>query len=119
MPLYKYVAGRVLTAVENAAFGLRMTDCHSGYLCYGRRALDRVPFEALSDGFDFDLEVIAASRALGLGVGEVPVPTQYADEVSHLNPAAYGLNALRVVARYSTGRYSRLARRVAGPPRSR
>jgi glycosyltransferase involved in cell wall biosynthesis len=34
MPLYKYLAGRALTFLENRAFGLRMTDYHSGFLVY-------------------------------------------------------------------------------------
>ena len=111
MPLYKRVAGRALVALENAAFGLRMTDYHSGMIAYGRRALDRIPFGRLSGSFDFDLEAIACARAAGLAVGEVPIPTRYADEVSHLNPVGYGLRCLRVVWRYRTGRY----RRITGP----
>jgi glycosyltransferase involved in cell wall biosynthesis len=105
MPLYKFVGGAVLTTVENVAFRTKMTDFHSGYLCYGRRALDRIPFESLSDSFDFDLEVIASARALGLRIGEVPVPTCYEDQVSHLRSIPYGLRALRVVSRYLRGRY--------------
>ena len=121
MPLYKLVAGHVLSAVESAAFRMRMTDYHSGYLCYGRRALDLVPFERLSDGFDFDLEAIAASRALGLRIGEVPIPTHYGDEVSHLSPVPYGLRALWVVAKYLAGGYARLVAPAcpAGRPAAR
>ncbi len=110
MPLYKRVAGRSLTALHNAVFGLRMTDYHSGMIGYGRRALDALPFERLSGSFDFDLEAIACARALGLAVGEVPIPTRYAGEASHLNPWTYGLRCLRVTARYATGHYGRLPR---------
>jgi hypothetical protein len=83
-----------------------MTDYHSGYLVYGRRALDSLPFRALSDSFDFDLEVIASARARGLSVGEAPVPTHYGDETSHLNPITYGLRVLRVMWNYRRGRYA-------------
>jgi hypothetical protein len=82
-----------------------MTDYHSGYLLYGRRALE-LPFEGLSDSFDFDLEVIACARARGLSVGEEPIPTHYGDEVSHLEPIRYGLRVLRVMWRYRRGRYA-------------
>lgn len=111
MPLHKRVAGRCLVALENLAFGLSMTDYHSGMIGYGRRALDLLPFEGLSGSFDFDLEAIACARAAGLRVGEVPIPTRYAGEVSHLNPVGYGLRCLRVLWRYRTGRYARM---VAG-----
>jgi hypothetical protein len=105
MPVYKYVANAVLNRIENLTLGLSMTDYHSGYLIYGRKVLERVPFARLSNSYDFDLEVIATARAHGLAVAEAPVPTHYGDEVSHLNPIAYGLAVLRVMWNYRRGRY--------------
>jgi glycosyltransferase involved in cell wall biosynthesis len=106
MPMYKYVANSVLNRVENATLGIGLTDYHSGYLLYGGRALSALPFRHLSDGFDFDLEVIASARAHGLFVAEAPVPTHYGDEVSHLRPLSYGLRVLRVMWNYRRGRYA-------------
>lgn len=105
MPLYKYVANAALNQLENLVLGLGMTDYHSGYLLYSRRALDTLPFERLSKSFDFDLEVIASARAHGLSVAEAPVPTHYGDEISYLNPIPYGLRVLRVLWRYRRGVY--------------
>jgi len=51
----------VLTWMENRAFGLSMTDYHSGFLLYSRRAVETIPFDRLSHYFDFDLEVIACA----------------------------------------------------------
>ena len=104
MPLYKYVANAVLNRLENRTLGLGMTDYHSGYLLYGRRAL-ALPTAGLSNSFDFDLELIATARAHGLRVAEAPVPTHYGDEESHLNPITYGLRVLRVMWNYRRGRY--------------
>jgi glycosyltransferase involved in cell wall biosynthesis len=115
MPLYKYAAGHILTLIENLTFRMRMTDYHSGYLCYSRHALDAIPFDRLSASFDFDLEAIACARALGLRIGEVPIPTHYGDEISHLNPVAYGLRVLRIMWRYAGGNYR--ARGLHAPPR--
>ncbi len=105
MPLYKYLANAVLNRVENHTLKLAMTDYHSGYLVYGPAAL-RLPFQRLSNSFDFDLEVIASARARGLEVGEEPVRTHYGDEVSHLNPLSYGLRALRVMWNFRRGHYA-------------
>jgi glycosyltransferase involved in cell wall biosynthesis len=105
MPLYKIAANAVLNRIENRTLGLSMTDYHSGYLLYGARALE-LPFQALSNSFDFDLEVIACARARGLSVGEEPIPTHYGDEVSHLDPITYGLRVLRVMWRYRRGHYA-------------
>jgi glycosyltransferase involved in cell wall biosynthesis len=106
MPLYKYVAGRLLTAVENSVFGLRMTDYHSGFLVYSRKVLMELPFQRLSRSFDFDLEVIATARARGFAIGELPIPTRYAGETSHLKPVRYGIRVLRVLVRYLSGYYT-------------
>lgn len=106
MPLYKVAAGHALTWLENRTFGLRMTDYHSGFMLYSRRAVEQIPFERLSTYFDFDLEVIASARARGLVVDELGIPTHYGDEESHLNPILYGLRCLRVMLRYKLGRYA-------------
>lgn len=106
MPLYKVVAGRILTWLENRTFGLEMTDYHSGFMLYSRRAVEQIPFDELSTYFDFDLEVIASARARGLAVAELGIPTRYGDEESHLNPIWYGLRCLRVMVRYRLGRYA-------------
>ena len=105
MPIYKYAGNWALNKIERWALALPLTDFHSGYLVYGRRALSEIPFARLSDSFDFDLEAIASARARGLAVGEGPIPTHYGDEVSHLNPFTYGLRVLRVLWRFKRGAY--------------
>jgi glycosyltransferase involved in cell wall biosynthesis len=106
MPRYKYAANWLLSKLERHVLGLPLTDFHSGYLVYGRRALGEIPFVRLSDSFDFDLQVIAWARARGLAVGEAPIPTHYGDEISHLNPLNYGLRVLRVLWRFRRGDYA-------------
>jgi glycosyltransferase involved in cell wall biosynthesis len=108
MPLYKYLAGQVLTALENRVISAGLSDYHSGYLIYGERALATLPFAALSNSFTFDLEVIACAKAAGLRVGEHPIPTHYGDEISYLDPIRYGLDVLAVLARFRAGHYRRL-----------
>lgn len=105
MPRYKVLAGRILTWLENRTFDLEMTDYHSGFMLYSRRAAEQIPFERLSYYFDFDLEVIASARARGLRVDELGIQAHYGDEESHLNPILYGLRCLRVMLRYRLGRY--------------
>ena len=105
MPRYKILAGKSLTWLENRCFGLNFTDYHSGFLVYSRKALHKIPFEKLSTYFDFDLEVIATARALGLKIAELGIPTRYAGEKSYLNPWIYGLRTLKVMVKYRMGRY--------------
>ena len=108
MPLYKYIANRVLTAVENRAFGMRLAEYHSGYMLYSRKTMTTVPFEKLSNSFDFDLEMIVLARVKGLRIAEIAIPTIYAGEKSHLNPIKYGLDVLKVVRDYRNGKYHAL-----------
>lgn len=103
MPPFKYVANRVLTLVENLAFGINLTECHTGYRAYSREVLSTIPYHLNSDNFVFDSEVIAEVVAHGFRMGDVPVPCRYFEEASEINfPASvrYGLSTLGVVASF-------------------
>jgi glycosyltransferase involved in cell wall biosynthesis len=108
MPLYKFVANKALTGIENWAFGLNLAEYHSGYMLYSRKTIASIPFPKLSDSFDFDLEMIVMARTQGLRIVEIAIPTVYAGEVSHLKPIQYGLRVLRIVRDYKRGKYDRL-----------
>jgi glycosyltransferase involved in cell wall biosynthesis len=105
MPRWKYVSNRFLTTVENLAFGLRLSEYHTGLRAYSRRLLDAIPYHLNSDDFVFDQELVAQVVAAGLGrsIGEIAVPTRYFEEASSVNfrrSVVYGLSTLRVVIRY-------------------
>ncbi len=106
MPFYKYFFGKLLVLLENRVFGLHMTDYHSGYLFYSRKALNALPFDNFSSSFEFDIEVIASARARNFLIEELPIATHYGNEESHLNPITYGIKVLRVLIRYAIGAYS-------------
>jgi len=108
MPLYKFIANKCLTALENMAFGMKLAEYHSGYMLYSRKTLLEIPFNRLSDSFDFDLEMIVMAKIRNFRIAEVPIPTIYAGEVSHLNPVKYGLDVLSVVRSYLRGKYHSL-----------
>jgi glycosyltransferase involved in cell wall biosynthesis len=105
MPLYKFVANKALTAIENWTFGIRLAEYHSGYMLYSRKAMETIPFEKLSGSFDFDLEMIVLASVKGLRIREIAIPTIYAGEKSSLNPIRYGLDVLKVVRNYKRGKY--------------
>ena len=118
MPFYKFVANKILTAIENRAFGMRMAEYHSGYMAYSRKAMETIPWEKLSNSFDFDLEMLVLARVKGLRIAEVPIPTIYAGEKSHLNPVKYGLRrAIRGSPIPARQVPQNVARRRLGPDR--
>ena len=105
MPIYKYIANKGLTALENLAYGLKMGEYHSGYMLYSRNCLESIPFQRLSDTFHFDGEMILMAAKRKLRIREIPIPTRYADEESHLKPIRYGLDVLKVIWRNFRGGY--------------
>jgi len=108
MPFYKFIANKFLTAIENWGFEMKLAEYHSGYMLYSRKVLLAIPFNKLSDSFDFDLEMIVATEILGLRIKEIAIPTIYSDEVSYLNPIKYGLDVLGIVRKYRKGFYHSL-----------
>jgi glycosyltransferase involved in cell wall biosynthesis len=100
MPLYKYLGNRILTKVQNASIGTDLSEWHSGYRAYRVSALDAIPFERNSDGFDFDTEIIIELVEAGLKILEVPIPTYYGDEICYVNGLGYAGDVTRDVIRY-------------------
>ena len=103
MPWWKYVGNRVLTIVENVAFGLHLSEYHTGYRAFSREVLETINFQSNADGFIFDQEVMAQIVDAGFRVAEVPVPTRYfpeASSASFLDSSRYGLGILWLVFRY-------------------
>ena len=105
MPRWKYISNRFLTTVENLAFGLHLSEYHTGLRAYSRRLLEAIPYRLNSDDFVFDQELVAQVVAAGMGrsVGEIAVPTRYFEEASSVNfrrSVVYGLSTLRVVLRF-------------------
>ncbi len=103
MPLWKYAANRVLTAVENAALGSKLSEFHTGYRAYSRDALLTMPILANSDDFVFDNQLIAQAVALGLRIGEISCPTSYhhdASSISFGRSVRYGLGVLGTSAAF-------------------
>ena len=108
MPLYKFIANKALTAVANQALGLGMAEYFSGYMAYHRSALQAIPYRSLADTFQFDMQMLVMAKVKHLRVVEVPIPTIYADEVSHLQPVRYGLEVLSILRDFRRGRYHAL-----------
>ncbi|HVM09509.1 MAG TPA: bifunctional glycosyltransferase/class I SAM-dependent methyltransferase [Acidimicrobiales bacterium] len=114
MPLYKYVGNRILTAWENAMAGTSLTEWHSGYRAYSVAALADIDFEANSDGFDFDTQILLQLHHAGKQIVEVPIPTYYGDEICHVNGLAYARDVALHTLRYRLQRMGFASDAAAG-----
>ena len=103
MPKWKYFSNLFLTMIENATFYVFLSEYHSGFRAYSKRYLDSVNFEANSDDFVFDTEIIAQGVAKGMVIREVPIRTRYFDEASQVGfwrGPRYGLAILKTMVLY-------------------
>ncbi len=100
MPKYKYVGNKILTRVENAIIGASLSEWHSGYRLYSVKTLASIPFEYNADYFDFDTDIIIQLCAIGARIRELPIPTFYGDEISHVNGTLYAMKIVRACIQY-------------------
>lgn len=107
MPKYKWIANICLTQLENIAYGMKLSEYHSGYMLYSKKALQNIPFQKLSDTFHFDGEMLLMAGKCKLKIADLPIPTHYGDEESHLKPIQYGFEVLGVIWKNFNGYYDR------------
>jgi glycosyltransferase involved in cell wall biosynthesis len=102
MPVYKYIANRLLTILENFSMGQNLGEWHSGLRAYKRQVLETIPWERNSDDFVFDCQFLVQAAAFRFRIGDVPVPARYFEEASTINfrrSVRYGLQSLWSVFR--------------------
>jgi len=98
MPVWKYVANRLLTTFENVLLRAHLSEYHTGYRAYSRTILNALPWQSNSDDFVFDNEILAQAIVGHFRIGEVSVPTRYFAEASSANFAQsvrYGFGVVR------------------------
>ena len=99
MPLYKYIANRCLTLIQNILFDQKLSEYHTGYRAFSKEVLISLKLEAGNDDFIFDNEMISQIFYNGFEIGEVSCPTRYFEDSSSINfsrSIKYGLGCIRV-----------------------
>jgi len=103
MPLYKYIANRVLTLVENLLLGHKLSEYHTGYRAFSREILEKLPLDENSDDFVFDNQMLAQIVWYGYRIGEISCPTKYFKEASSINfrrSVVYGFGVLKTALQF-------------------
>lgn len=73
-PLRRVMLSAFANSYIRTATGLRVRDCTSGYRCWRREALAKLPLDRIaSDGYSFLVEVTFQAAAAGLSIAEVPI----------------------------------------------
>lgn len=103
MPLYKYVANRALTFIENILLSHKLSEYHTGYRAFSRDVLERIPLGNNSDDFVFDNQMMAQAIFFDFRIGEITCPTKYFPDASSINfkrSVIYGLGVLITAVKF-------------------
>ncbi len=103
MPLYKYIANRFLTLFQNIMIGAKLSEYHTGYRAFSRKAIESINYQENSDNFVFDNQMLSQLVYKGFEIAEVTCPTKYFDEGSSINfnnSVVYGLGVLNTSIRH-------------------
>lgn len=99
MPFYKYFSNRFLTLFQNLIIGEKLSEYHTGYRAFSSEVLRKINFEANSDDFVFDNQMLSQIFYAGYEIAEITCPTKYFKEASSINfrrSVKYGLGVLSV-----------------------
>ena len=103
MPIYKYVANRFLTWIQNVLINQKLSEYHSGYRAFSREVLETVNYSVNSDDFIFDNQMLAQIFYSGFEIAEITCPTKYFEDASSINlkrSIKYGMGVLSTSMRY-------------------
>lgn len=103
MPLYKYIANRFLTLIENIVLGVKLSEYHTGFRAYTRKVLEILPLNENSNDFVFDNEILVQAVYFEFKIGELSCPTRYFKDASVINfkkSVKYGFGVLATLIKY-------------------
>lgn len=103
MPIYKYIANRILTLSQNILMNQKLSEYHTGYRAFSAKVLKSINYNINSDDFVFDNQMLAQIFYAGFDIAEVTCPTKYFDDASSINiprSAKYGIGVIGVSLSY-------------------
>ena len=103
MPIYKYIANRILTFIQNLLMNQKLSEYHTGYRAYSADVLKAIDYNNNSDDFIFDNQVLAQICFKGYEIAEITCPTKYFEDASSINlkrSSIYGLGVLKMSIQY-------------------
>ena len=108
MPLYKYIANRILTGFQNFVVRQNLSEYHTGYRAWSREVLEALPLKVASDDFVFDNQMLVQAIHWGFRIGEISCPTRYFDDASSINfrrSVTYGIGVVHTCVKLLAERW--------------
>ena len=111
MPFYKYVFNRMLTFTQNILVSQKLSEYHTGYRAFSKEVLQKINYQANSDDFVFDNQMLSQIIYCGFEIAEVTCPTKYFKEASSINfsrSMKYGLGCVGVSLKHRFNKWGLL-----------
>jgi glycosyltransferase involved in cell wall biosynthesis len=108
MPLWKYLANRLLTFAENMLLQAKLSEYHTGYRAFSRELLEKLDLTENSDDFVFDNQMLAQIIWHGYTIAEISCPTKYFAEASSINfkrSVQYGIGCIQTGLQFRGARW--------------
>jgi glycosyltransferase involved in cell wall biosynthesis len=122
MPVYKYIFNRILTWTQNFIVWEKLSEYHTGYRAFSKEVLEKVNFEANSDDFIFDNQMLTQIFYFGYEIGEISCPAKYFEEASSINfvrSMKYGLGVIGTSIKYRLNKWKILRSRIYHKPKEK
>ncbi|MEW5947428.1 MAG: glycosyltransferase family 2 protein [bacterium] len=119
MPLYRYLANRILSSFANSALRLNLSEYHTGFRVYRADFLASIGFENFSDDFIFDFQIIFKAALCGFGIVESPVGyrcTPESSSISFSRGVAYSAGVIRLLLAHRLSKVPAHLSRLDPPP---
>lgn len=103
MPIYKYVANRILTLFQNILMNQKLSEYHTGFRAFSADVLNGIKYNENSDDFIFDNQMLAQIMYKGYEIGEITCPTKYFEDASSINfqrSSIYGIGVIMTSVKY-------------------
>ncbi len=103
MPVYKYIANRFLTLFQNILVNYKLSEYHTGYRAFSGEVLRSIHYNANSDDFIFDNQMLSQIIMAKFHIGEITCPTKYFEAASSINlqrSIKYGIGVMYVSVRH-------------------
>lgn len=108
MPIYKYLANRVLTFIQNILLSTKLSEYHTGFRAFTKNVIEQLPLLTNSDDYIFDNEMLTQCIAFEFRIGEISCPTKYFPEASSINffrSIKYGFGVLNTSIKFRLWKY--------------
>ena len=121
MPVIKYVANRGLTFIQNLLMNAKLSEYHTGYRAFTREVLENVNYNANSDNFVFDNQMLAQIWYAGYEIAEITCPTKYFDDASSINfknSSIYGIGVVKTSIQFRLQKWGIMKNKIFIPKKT-